>query len=172
MLFLHQLSNLPFSLLIIHTGDLRYNTGRPERYGVLKPLQSVHPAADDTALAYVRRRQARLLGHSTSCFPFPDISQTRVFGAHRLRNVGIVSGFFPSPSMFTSLSFWLNIFFATTAVQAVTSYANDFVDPNFVAAGIYGSTTGAAQDTIVQWADQLSAYGPWSRCLSGLVIRH
>ncbi|KAF7972126.1 hypothetical protein HWV62_18848 [Athelia sp. TMB] len=43
-----------------------------------------------------------------------------------------------------------------------TDYANDFPDPAYVLAKGFNSTTAAAQQTIVGWADSLAAQGPWS----------
>ncbi|RDX42880.1 chondroitin AC/alginate lyase [Lentinus brumalis] len=44
----------------------------------------------------------------------------------------------------------------------VTSYANDFVDPKYVLAKDFTNFTIEAQDTIVAWAEELAAQGPWS----------
>ncbi|KAH9947891.1 chondroitin AC/alginate lyase [Amylocystis lapponica] len=44
----------------------------------------------------------------------------------------------------------------------VTSYANDFVDPRYVLSRTFSPNTVEAQKTIVLWADQLAAKGPWS----------
>ncbi|KAJ6625107.1 alginate lyase-domain-containing protein [Mycena sp. CBHHK59/15] len=44
--------------------------------------------------------------------------------------------------------------FARADVVPFSNYANDFVDPDPIAAGKF--------QTIVQWAEQLSAYGPWT----------
>ncbi len=43
----------------------------------------------------------------------------------------------------------------------VTSYANDFVDPKYVLAKDFTNFTIEAQDTIVAWAEELAAQGPW-----------
>ncbi|KAJ7291562.1 chondroitin AC/alginate lyase [Mycena rebaudengoi] len=48
------------------------------------------------------------------------------------------------------------------AITPYVTYANDFVDPDYIAAAHYSSNLRGAQETIVQWADELSAYGPWS----------
>jgi hypothetical protein len=44
----------------------------------------------------------------------------------------------------------------------VVSYDNDFVDPNFIVSGVFANTTWEAQQTITQWATELSTSGPWS----------
>lgn len=45
----------------------------------------------------------------------------------------------------------------------VTSYANDFVNPDYVLAKNFNTDTAGAQQTIVQWANTLAAQGPWSK---------
>jgi len=41
-------------------------------------------------------------------------------------------------------------------------YDNDFLDPSYILAKNFPSSTAAAQQTVVQWADYLAAEGPWS----------
>ena len=53
-----------------------------------------------------------------------------------------------------------------TAVHSLTSYANDFVDPDYIVGKKFPANTVIAQKTIVQWADQYAALGPWSMCLA------
>ncbi|KAJ6588175.1 alginate lyase-domain-containing protein [Mycena capillaripes] len=43
-----------------------------------------------------------------------------------------------------------------------TNYPNDFVDPDYIAAGKLVNTTGAAQAEIIAWAEQLASSGPWT----------
>lgn len=43
-----------------------------------------------------------------------------------------------------------------------TSYANDFVNPNYVLAKSFNTSTAAAQQSVVEWADFLASQGPWS----------
>jgi hypothetical protein len=50
-------------------------------------------------------------------------------------------------------------------VHSFTSYANDFVDPDYILAKNFNSSTKAAQNTVVQWADELASQGPWSECI-------
>ncbi|KAJ7291466.1 chondroitin AC/alginate lyase [Mycena rebaudengoi] len=55
----------------------------------------------------------------------------------------------------------------TVSAQAVDvvpfySYANDFVDPNYIVAGDFPNTVGGAKATILNWAEKLNAEGPWS----------
>lgn len=42
------------------------------------------------------------------------------------------------------------------------SYANDFVDPDFIVKGNFGNNTLAAQNTIIEWAKETAAGGPWA----------
>lgn len=51
-----------------------------------------------------------------------------------------------------------------TAVHSLTSYANDFVDPDYIVGKKFPNNTVIAQKIIVQWADQYAAMGPWSTC--------
>ena len=53
-----------------------------------------------------------------------------------------------------------------TAVHSLTSYANDFVDPDYVVGKQFPANTVVAQRTIVQWADEYATLGPWSTCLT------
>jgi len=48
------------------------------------------------------------------------------------------------------------------AVHSLTSYANEFVDPDYILAKQFNSTTRGAQDTIAAWATDLANQGPWS----------
>ncbi|KAJ7766381.1 alginate lyase-domain-containing protein [Mycena maculata] len=70
----------------------------------------------------------------------------------------------PRPQASFSLCLWTNLLIAqsTAATNVFTSYANDFVDPTYAAAGQYPSNLGGAQDTIVAWANEMNSYGPWS----------
>ncbi|KAA1474643.1 chondroitin AC/alginate lyase [Dentipellis sp. KUC8613] len=43
-----------------------------------------------------------------------------------------------------------------------TSYDNTFIDPQWVLAKNFSDSTKPAQQTIIQWADQLNQEGPWS----------
>lgn len=49
-----------------------------------------------------------------------------------------------------------------TAVYSLTSYANDFVNPDYIAAKDFPANTAIAQKIIVRWADEYAALGPWS----------
>ncbi|KDQ49492.1 hypothetical protein JAAARDRAFT_165561 [Jaapia argillacea MUCL 33604] len=51
---------------------------------------------------------------------------------------------------------------AQGSVPAVTSYANDFVDPAYILEKSFPSSTHLANETIIQWAGELAAAGPWS----------
>jgi hypothetical protein len=51
-------------------------------------------------------------------------------------------------------------------VHSLVSYANDFVDPDYIVSKAFSNYTVEAQSTVVQWADELAAQGPWSKlCL-------
>lgn len=45
--------------------------------------------------------------------------------------------------------------------HATVNYANDFIDPTIVLSGSLNYTTGYAQQTVLLWAKQLAASGPW-----------
>jgi len=48
------------------------------------------------------------------------------------------------------------------SVLSFTSYDNDFIDPKVIFSKNWSPTTLEAQETIIQWADELSTEGPWS----------
>ncbi|KAJ8461815.1 hypothetical protein ONZ45_g18163 [Pleurotus djamor] len=56
----------------------------------------------------------------------------------------------------------LNILTSISSVYAFTSYANDFVDPDYILAGNYGDSSRPARLTIASWARELAAKGPWT----------
>ncbi|KAF7329577.1 Chondroitin AC/alginate lyase [Mycena kentingensis (nom. inval.)] len=51
---------------------------------------------------------------------------------------------------------------ASADVQPFMSYANDFVDPSYIAKGNFPNTTSGAQETIRAWAERFAAAGPWT----------
>lgn len=65
---------------------------------------------------------------------------------------------------FVAATFYLTI---APTVYSYTSYANDFVDPTLILSKSFSPTTIDAQQTIISWADELLAQGPWSRFWSG-----
>ena len=72
-----------------------------------------------------------------------------------------------SPLLSTLLSSLL--LFSGSRVRATpASYANVFVDPNFIVARQFANNTRAAQQTIVSWAQELAAQGPWSKYTRGI----
>lgn len=60
-----------------------------------------------------------------------------------------------------TLFFFTSLFFID--VQGLTSYANDFVDPDFIVLGDFGKNTLASQQTVKAWARQSASDGPWSK---------
>ncbi|XP_006455104.1 hypothetical protein AGABI2DRAFT_226405 [Agaricus bisporus var. bisporus H97] len=62
----------------------------------------------------------------------------------------------------TLRSLALALLVSTGVVRAVTSYANDFADPDYIVSGNFGKNTQAAQNTIVEWAKDSAVGGPWS----------
>ncbi|KAJ7291464.1 chondroitin AC/alginate lyase [Mycena rebaudengoi] len=60
---------------------------------------------------------------------------------------------------------WIDSVQATKYVPHVVpfdSYANVFVDPDYIAAGVFPRTAGGAKVTILKWAERLTTYGPWT----------
>ena len=56
----------------------------------------------------------------------------------------------------------VSLLYTGAAAQSFTSYANDFFDPSIVVQqSATNSTRVLAQETIIQWAKDLSAQGPW-----------
>ncbi|KAJ7507089.1 chondroitin AC/alginate lyase [Mycena galericulata] len=72
------------------------------------------------------------------------------------------------PTLFSIFSLSLSVLiqspfeFVHADVLPFTNYANDFVDPDYIAAGKFANTTEGAQESIISWAEELSAWGPWS----------
>lgn len=64
-----------------------------------------------------------------------------------------------TPTFLFFFQIYTTFFFG--GVHAFTSYANDWVDPDFIVNNLT-SYTSAAQASIVDAADQLALYGPWS----------
>ncbi|KAF7972128.1 hypothetical protein HWV62_18852 [Athelia sp. TMB] len=60
------------------------------------------------------------------------------------------------------LSTLLSALTLAPAVLGFTDYANDFPDPTYVLSKDFNTSTTGAQATIVAWADDLAAQGPWS----------
>ena len=48
-----------------------------------------------------------------------------------------------------------------TGVLSFEQYVNDFIDPAFILGGNFGDNTLSAQQSVVQWADDFAAEGPW-----------
>ena len=46
-------------------------------------------------------------------------------------------------------------------VHSFTSYANDFLDPKKIVGVEFPNITIDAQETILEWASELAAEGPW-----------
>ncbi|KAJ7720916.1 chondroitin AC/alginate lyase [Mycena metata] len=72
-------------------------------------------------------------------------------------------------SLFFAVLIQPSIEFARADVLRFTSYANDFVDPTYIAAGNFVNTSSDAQQTVVSWAEYLSASGPWSVTTKAIV---
>ena len=64
--------------------------------------------------------------------------------------------------MFQLTTFFLSVSVLIPAVLCIVSYDNDFVDPNYVMSKSFNASTAGSQQSIVEWADQLAAQGPWS----------
>jgi len=68
----------------------------------------------------------------------------------------------PLPKIPFLYSLSLILLVLTGSVRAYVSYANDFVDPDFIVKGNFGNNTLAAQNTIIEWAKETAAGGPWA----------
>lgn len=69
-----------------------------------------------------------------------------------------------SPLLSTLLFSFLSFSGSLSGVRATpASYANVFVDPNYIVARQFANNTVAARQTIVSWAQELAAQGPWSK---------
>ncbi|KAJ7662521.1 chondroitin AC/alginate lyase [Mycena polygramma] len=71
----------------------------------------------------------------------------------------------PSPTILSLFCLFFLVLLGSAYADELpfqTNYPNDWVDPDFIAAGKFANTTGAAQQEIVAWAEHLAASGPWS----------
>lgn len=68
---------------------------------------------------------------------------------------------------FSTVLLWttVSLLALSAPVLSFTSYANEFVDPDFVLAKRFPINTVIAQRTIFKWAEQLAAKGPWCASL-------
>lgn len=64
--------------------------------------------------------------------------------------------------MYRLTTLFLSVLMLAPAVLCIVSYDNDFVDPKYVISKSFNTSTAGSQQTIVEWADQLAAQGPWS----------
>jgi len=64
-------------------------------------------------------------------------------------------------------TFLVSLFFISK-VSALVSYANEFVDPDYILAGNFSNKTWKAQVTIGNWAEDIATKGPWCECLRRL----
>ena len=51
---------------------------------------------------------------------------------------------------------------ANAASPVYVAYANDFISPDDILTKNLGDHTASAQESIVEWAKNLAAEGPWS----------
>jgi hypothetical protein len=66
--------------------------------------------------------------------------------------------------MFGLTTLVLSVLAVARSINAQISYKdydNDFLDPSYILNKNYSSTTAAAQQSVVEWADYLAAQGPW-----------
>lgn len=64
--------------------------------------------------------------------------------------------------LFATFLFSIPLFGGIIVHATAASYANVFVDPDFIVARQFANNTLAAQQTIVSWAQELAGQGPWS----------
>lgn len=55
---------------------------------------------------------------------------------------------------------------AVPSTLCYTTYGNDFVDPNYILSKSFNTSTAAAQQSIVRFADTRGSEGPWSRFIN------
>ena len=63
--------------------------------------------------------------------------------------------------MATLLLLTVTLFFPF--VLGATSYDNDFVNPDLIVGKQFESRFAGAQETVIQWAEELAAQGPWCK---------
>ncbi|KAJ6467560.1 chondroitin AC/alginate lyase [Mycena vitilis] len=56
----------------------------------------------------------------------------------------------------------ISVSHAALATNAFVQYAVDFPDPNSIVDGTFGARFAGAKATIVEWAEQMASFGPWS----------
>ncbi|KAF8237583.1 chondroitin AC/alginate lyase [Tricholoma matsutake] len=64
--------------------------------------------------------------------------------------------------LFATFLFSIPLFGGIIVHATAASYANVFVDPDFIVARQFANNTLAAQQTIVTWAQELAGQGPWT----------
>jgi hypothetical protein len=71
-------------------------------------------------------------------------------------------------------SLYLSLVLAQTvhSLSHVASYSNLWVDPEYILARNFPPETGAAQNTILEWATILASDGPWSASFLSLCRTH
>lgn len=80
--------------------------------------------------------------------------------------------------MIALLTFFIFLVSCALGARGQTSYDNDWVDPDYILAGGFTNNTGAAQQTIIAWAEELASQGPWCTfnsvlcCISADRYRH
>jgi hypothetical protein len=63
--------------------------------------------------------------------------------------------------MATLLLLTVTLFFPF--VLSATSYDNDFINPDLIVGKEFDPRFAGAQETVVQWAEELAAQGPWCK---------
>jgi nitrogen fixation protein FixH len=65
--------------------------------------------------------------------------------------------------MFRPVTLFFSVLLAAPLVlaNAYKDYDNDFLDPSYILAKNFNTSTAASQQSIIQWADFLAAQGPW-----------
>ena len=63
--------------------------------------------------------------------------------------------------MFQPITLVLSVLAVAHSIYAYKDYDNDFLDPSYILSKNFNSSTAAAQQSIVEWADFLAAQGPW-----------
>jgi len=73
-------------------------------------------------------------------------------------------------TLFKLITLVFSCFYYSTLVKAQANYslayANDFVDPDWFLKKEFGAHTSKAQVSVLAWAKDLAAKGPWSASLN------
>lgn len=121
-----------------------------------RPLQTGH------------KDERRPFAHATSAPPQKGVEVGSRAAVHLSLPVPCTSAMWTSSRRPGSLFVVAACLYSLPIVHSFTSYANDFVDPQYILSKAFPWDTIEAQQTIIAWANESASYGPWSMWLLSL----